>query len=79
MLIKLNKTGYAAAMALFKNSRHQMKLNALAEGGIEAAVWTDGPEPAVTAVQYCNKKYWADGHGERVRDTYGIDVEAEGE
>ena len=27
-----------------------------------------------TALGYCNKQYWADGHADRVRDTYGLDV-----
>jgi len=27
-----------------------------------------------TAVQYCSKQYWTDGHGDRVRDTYGFDL-----
>jgi hypothetical protein len=29
------------------------------------------------AVQYCRKEYWTDGHGGRVRDTYGIDADGE--
>ena len=32
-----------------------------------------------TAVQYCSKQYWTDGHGERVREMYGCDVKTEGE
>ncbi len=27
-----------------------------------------------TALRYCSKAYWTDGHGDRVRDTYGIDA-----
>ena len=54
-MIKLMPSAYAPALALFSNSLHQMKLNALAEGRIEAAVWVDGPQPAITAVLYQNK------------------------
>ncbi len=32
-----------------------------------------------TAVQYCRKQYWTDGHGERVREMYGFDVKTQGE
>jgi RimJ/RimL family protein N-acetyltransferase len=54
-MIQLQKSDYPSALALFRNSRHQMKLPALAEGRIEADVWADGPEPSVAAVRYCNK------------------------
>lgn len=54
-MIQLQKEAYPSALALLQNSRHQMKLEALAEGRIEAAVWADGPEPSVTAVSYCDK------------------------
>lgn len=36
-------------------------------------------EELKTAVQYCSKQYWTDGHGERVQETYGFDVEMQGE
>ncbi len=54
-MIQLDKKDYGAALALFQNSRHQMKLQALAEGHIEAAMWADGPEPSVAIVSYCDK------------------------
>lgn len=55
IMIRLQRENYPSALALFKNSRHQMKLKALAEGGIDAEVWADGAAPAVAAVLYGNK------------------------
>lgn len=54
-MIKLEKAEYPKALALFKHSSHQMKLTALAEGRIDAQVWADAHEPAITIVLYQNK------------------------
>jgi hypothetical protein len=29
------------------------------------------------AIRYCSKEYWSDGHAERARQIYGVEVEAE--
>lgn len=54
-MFKILPSEYSPALALFGNSLHQMKLNALAEGSISGQVWTDSAEPSVTAVMYQNK------------------------
>lgn len=60
-MIQLKKKDYPKALALFRNSGHQMKLAALAEGSITASVWADAPKPSVAAVIYQNKLLVASG------------------
>jgi RimJ/RimL family protein N-acetyltransferase len=54
-MIELKKSEYPAALALFRNSGHHMKLAALREGRIEARVFADAPEPSLACVLYKNK------------------------
>lgn len=54
-MIELEKSGYPSALALFRNSRHHMKLTALKEGRIEARVFADALEPSLACVLYKNK------------------------
>lgn len=54
-MLELKKQDYSKALALFRNSRHQMRLAALAQGGIEGAVWADAETPRVAVALYQNK------------------------
>jgi GNAT superfamily N-acetyltransferase len=51
----IGKLQYPIALALFENSRHMMKLTAIAEGEIDAQIWVDGDEPQVAVVKYQTK------------------------
>ena len=52
---QLNPAELGKALALFQNSGHQMKLAALAEGGIEGRAWVDAETPGAAIVAYQNK------------------------